>query len=216
MKIPLEAVMQLLHGNSQASLATMSLALPGYPFASALPFAVDETHCPLFQISRLAEHTRNLHANARASLLIQAIDHPQPEAGPRLTLIGEARPVEVSAALYQRFLRYQPGAERYRHLGDFEFFRFEPRRIRLIAGFGQMGWVEAQEWSEVSVLPLEVENSLLLETIAERGVIGIDCYGVDLDEQGVRRRIGFARAVSPQQLPAMLSDLKLREGLTGP
>jgi hypothetical protein len=209
MKIPLEVVMQQLHDSNQATLASLSLTLPGYPFASALPFAVDQDQCPIFLISRLAEHTRNLLADERASLLIQAGEHPEPEAAARLTLMGEARAFDISPELYQRFLRYQPGAERYRALGDFGFFRLVPRRIRLIAGFGQMGWVEADEWREVRSLSLESENQLLLQARPQRGLIGIDCYGVDLIEDGKRSRLGFGRAVSEAQLPEVLRDLDL-------
>ena len=48
---------------------------PGFPFGSLVSYAVDDTGNPLFFISELAEHTRNLHADSRASLLAT---EPQP------------------------------------------------------------------------------------------------------------------------------------------
>jgi hypothetical protein len=72
-----------------------------------------------------------------------------------------------------------------------------------------MGWVEADEWREVRSLSLESENQLLLQARPQRGLIGIDCYGVDLIEDGKRSRLGFGRAVSEAQLPEVLRDLDL-------
>jgi hypothetical protein len=209
MKIPLEAVVQLLHESPQASLATLSQSLPGYPFASALPFAVDDTQAPVFLISRLAEHTRNLSGDARASLLIQTREHPQPEASPRLTLLGDATAFDPQPALIRRYLRYHPDAERYLNLGDFGFFRFVPRRMRLIAGFGQMGWVETEEWQQVLSLPLDMESELLKDCHPGNGLIGLDCYGMDKMMNGARERISFPRAVQPDQIRAMLVRLGL-------
>jgi len=204
MKIPFEAVVQLLHGNGSATLATQSLALPGYPFASALSFVPDENQCPIFLISRLAEHTRNLSQDPRVSLGIHAQATEAVETCPRMTLIGDVEACEASHALQQRYLRYHPSAERYLSLGDFGFYRLTPRRIRLIAGFGQMGWIEQEQWHQARVLPLEVESELLGQLDPARQLIGIDCYGVDHIESGARKRICFPRAEAPEQLPDAL------------
>jgi heme iron utilization protein len=210
MKIPLEAVIQLLHDGNQGTLASHSQCLPGYPFASALPFAVDESHCPVFLISGLAEHTRNLRADGRASLLLQARDHAEAEASARLTLLGDVEPVDDdNPLLRQRYLRFQPSAERYLDLGDFAFYRLRPRRLRLVAGFGQMGWVGEEEWARVPVLPYEAETVLIEQMSARHAVIGIDCFGIDHLENGVRRRTCFPRAVEPAQVPSMLDTLGL-------
>ena len=69
MNIQLDTVIPLLHESAFGVLATHSTQLPGYPFASILPFVLDESHRPIFLISALAEHTKNLLADARASFL---------------------------------------------------------------------------------------------------------------------------------------------------
>lgn len=212
MKIPLEAVIQLLHDSAQGTLATHSQCLPGYPFASALPFAVDATHCPVFLLSSLAEHTRNLRADARASLLVQARDHEAPEACARLTLLGDIEPVGEAPALVRRYLRLLPGAARYLELGDFAFYRLRPRRLRLVAGFGQMGWVGEEEWARVPALPPEEEERLLADMPAGQAAVGIDCFGVDHLEDDRRRRTNFPRAVEPAQVRDMLETLGLMAG----
>ena len=74
MKITFHSAIHLIHEAAWGSLATHSTQAPGYPFATVLPFAPDEQHCPMFLISGLAEHTKNLIADYRASLLIHSRD----------------------------------------------------------------------------------------------------------------------------------------------
>src|SRR5436190_1204412 len=76
------------------ALATLSRRHPGHPFASVMPYALDDAGAPLFLISTMAMHTQNLEADARASLLItQPGWSGDPLAAARLTLMGEARRV---------------------------------------------------------------------------------------------------------------------------
>jgi putative heme iron utilization protein len=138
MRSRLEILIDLLHGAGDAALATQSLSMPGFPFASAVPFATDERHRPLLLISRLAEHTQNLNADARASLLLSRPLGDGEMA--RVTLLGQVAPAEASQELVARYLRYHPEAERFLRLGDFAFHRLEPVRIRVIGGFAQAGW----------------------------------------------------------------------------
>ena len=70
MKLPIDPLIHLLHSASQLYLATHSTQLDGFPYATALPFALDAQQRPLILISQLAEHTRNLLADGRASLLL--------------------------------------------------------------------------------------------------------------------------------------------------
>jgi putative heme iron utilization protein len=69
-KIAPTAALQLLHGQHYATLATHAGQLPGYPYATVLPYVLDEQHRPLLLISALAEHTRNLLADGRCSLSV--------------------------------------------------------------------------------------------------------------------------------------------------
>ncbi|WP_293239538.1 pyridoxamine 5'-phosphate oxidase family protein [Paludibacterium sp.] len=205
MRMPTEPIIFLLHDNPSAALATHSQALPGYPFASTLPFVPDSAHCPVFLISGLAEHTRNLRADARASLLLQPADTAEPEASPRLTLLGDVTACAADPALVARYLRYQPGAERYLALGDFAFYRLQPRRLRMVAGFGQMGWVEAQDWAELAVLSPDDEAALLARVKPGHEVLGIDCYGIDWRRDGRRQRLAFEHALDAGAIAERLS-----------
>src|SRR5689334_9750471 len=66
----------------------------GYPFLSVTPFALDERGHLLFQIAEIAVHTRNVKADARASLLVQQPGvEGDPQSGWRLTVLGKVQPV---------------------------------------------------------------------------------------------------------------------------
>jgi putative heme iron utilization protein len=211
----LEILIDLLHGAGDAALATHSLAMPGFPFASAVPFAPDERHRPLLLISRLAEHTQNLAADARASLLLAR----SLEAGEmaRVTLIGTIVPVEADVGLTDRYLRYHPEAERFLQLGDFGFHRLEPARIRVIGGFAQAGWLDGDRLLEAACLAA-ADEARLREEFASRlpagaDWLGIDAYGADVSLAGVRRRLRFPAAPCDaaaigRDLAALLDDLR--------
>src|SRR5436305_12706987 len=69
------------------ALATLSRRHPGHPFASVMPYALDDAGAPLFLISTMAMHTQNLEADERASLLMpQAGWSGMPTASAWLTL----------------------------------------------------------------------------------------------------------------------------------
>ena len=182
----------MLHKSTYGVLATQSLQLPGYPFASILPFVPDERHRPVFLISALAEHTKNLLADPRASFLVSNSDGENALAGARMTILGDVAPVEASPDLVAR---YQPEARQYLELGDFAYFRLAPRRARYVAGFGEMGWAKEDEWADGAVLELADEVRLYRDLIAflPMGIrlLGLDCYGVDIERQGVQERQQF-------------------------
>jgi putative heme iron utilization protein len=194
MHIPPEAAIGLIHASSFGALATQSTELAGYPFATVLPFVPDARHRPVFLVSRLAEHTKNLLADPRASFLVYQAEQGDVLTGARLTLLGEVVRFEPEDALVARYLRYLPDAERYLALGDFSFFRLEPRRLRMIAGFGRMGWLEGSALENAAVLP-EMEEAALLEAVAAlpdgRRLLGLDRYGADLERAGQRERLTF-------------------------
>ena len=84
----------LASSHKVGTLATQSLRLKGYPFASLAPYILDAQGNPVFLISALAIHTKNLQADPRASLLIfddDSIDDPM--AGARMNLLGDRKSV---------------------------------------------------------------------------------------------------------------------------
>jgi hypothetical protein len=194
MESRLDILIDLLHRCADGALATHSVALPGYPFATALPFATDDQHRPVFLISRLAEHTQNLAADARASLMVRRL-LPEGEMA-RTTLAGRVEPIVAEPLAVERYLRYQPEAERFLQFGDFAFFRLEPVKIRIIGGFAQAGWLEGERLAVPPRLTFTQERTLLDALAVPAGValLGVDCFGIDLRMAGERRRIAFDNA----------------------
>lgn len=207
------AAMQLLHTPSYGVLATHSEQIAGYPFATVLPFVPDELHRPVLLVSALAEHTRNLHADMRASFLVAAGDSGNVLREARLTLVGDAERFEPSSAMVARYVRYRPDARRYLQLGDFSFYRLAVKRARYIAGFGEMGWVEHADWSGAMSLSLSEEDTCIADLAAflpgHVRLLGIDCYGIDIERQGKRERYVLPNApVEPGalgRLPGVIS-----------
>lgn len=191
MKPRLATLIDLLHRCPDGALATHSLAVPGYPFATALPFATDQQHRPVFLISRLAEHTQNLAADPRASLLVR-IPLAEGEMA-RATVVGPVAPIEAEPLLVERYLRYQPEAERFLEFGDFRFFRMEPAQARIIGGFAQAGWLDGERIGVSPRLTLAEERDLLDVLAAPAGatLLGVDSLGLDLRMGMQRLRLGF-------------------------
>src|SRR5262245_45430517 len=78
------------------TLCTIAREPAGYPYGSFVTFALDAGQ-PVFLISELAEHTRNLRGDPRASLLVAEGGADDPLANGRVTLLGECQPLAVEA-----------------------------------------------------------------------------------------------------------------------
>lgn len=191
----LELLIDLLHSVPEAALATHSTTLEGFPFASVVSFATDEHHRPLFLLSSLAEHSRNLAANPRASLMISRTLAEGEMA--RVSLMGEVRPVNADPRLVARYLRYHPHAERFLQLGDFRFHRFEPVRVLVVGGFAKASWLDGKRLLDAPAIPLADESELIARHDRERGdgpccLRGIDAFGADATIDGSPVRIHFS------------------------
>lgn len=70
-----------------------------------------------------------------------------PQTTLRVTLSGRFAPVEgeEAAAAGRAFLACHPYAELYVGFGDFRFWRMEPTRVHIVAGFGRAYDVRFQD-----------------------------------------------------------------------
>lgn len=197
MNIPAHAPLHLLHTAAVGTLATHARQPEGFPYPSMLPFAPDPQHRPTILVSRLAEHTHNLHADPRAGFL--AVDAPDGDvlSGQRVTLLGNFEPVDSTPEVVRRYLRYHPDAERYLVLGDFTFWAMRLERLRYIGGFGAMGWLDGADLDPLPPLGFDEENALIEEFSRASGgdrtleLLGVDRYGADLKRAGARERFAF-------------------------
>ncbi len=137
---------ELLANERHAVLATLSASRDGWPFASVAPFALSDAGEPVLLLSDLAEHTRNVRADPRASLMVQdGASLNDPQAGCRVTILGQLEPVaeaELSSAREAYVARHPPAVE-YLAMADFRLYVLRVREARFIGGFGDMGWIDA-------------------------------------------------------------------------
>lgn len=136
------AARRLIRSRDRAALAT---SLGGRPYVSLVAAACDSDASPLLLLSDLAQHTRNLDADPRLSLLFEASDeHADPLAAPRLTVLGRIeRCADPLAAA--RFAARHPASAVYRDFSDFHLYRVVVDRGHLVAGFGRIAWVEGAD-----------------------------------------------------------------------
>lgn len=158
-----ERVRTLLSSQSTGTLGTLSIDPPGYPYGTFVTYAMHE-HRPVFLVSRLAEHTKNLVGDERASLLVHESGKADPLANSRVTLLGRARRVPRDAAASMRtvFLATHPYAASFVDYDDFDFFALEVETLRYIGGYGRMSWVDAADFREAAPDPIAK---------AERGIV---------------------------------------------
>src|SRR5580704_17274164 len=130
----------LMRRQAHAALAT---TLDGRPYVSLVAIAGDLDASPLLLLSDLAQHSRNIAADPRVSLLFDGDARlaADPLAEPRLSLLGAAERVD-DKRLLARFVARHPSAAQYAGFGDFHLYRVTIGRGHLVAGFGRISWVE--------------------------------------------------------------------------
>ncbi len=153
-----ERTRTLVAGQTRGSLATLAVEPAGTPFGSIVTYGLDDRGRPVSFVSTLAEHTRNLLADPRASLLVveSVADSADPLAGGRATLLGRMEQLQDEAevaAAKAAYLAVNPQAF-YVAYGDFLCVRLEVQSIRYVGGFGRMSWVAAAEYASAEPDPL--------------------------------------------------------------
>jgi heme iron utilization protein len=149
MSLALEAK-QFLRSTRSGVLSSFSAKFAGYPFGSVMPFVLGHDCQPIVLISTIAEHTKNILANPKVSLLVFA-GAEDLHANGRLTLIGEATQIDKDDAdLMARYCRYFPESTGYLAMHDFQFYRINILQARYIAGFGMMSWMSGEEIVDIN------------------------------------------------------------------
>jgi heme iron utilization protein len=144
----ISAVRELVKREPHGMFCTLSQKLGGFPFGSITPFALSGAGEPLILISEIAEHTRNVRADARASLLItDARALADPQAGARATLVGYTIPVSPPFLedARRRYARAFPNSASYFQAHDFTLFKLKVGQVRYIGGFGDIHWLAGNE-----------------------------------------------------------------------
>ena len=212
---------RLIRAADRATLAT-ALARPaearGWPYASLVLAACRPDGSPLLLLSDLADHSKNIAADPRVSLLFDGTAGlAEPLAGPRLTLLGRAEETHDGADR-ARYLARHPSAEAYAGFKDFRLYRIAAARSHLVAGFGRIHWLEASAIlydagaaaalaaREADILAhMNRDHATAIALYAQRllgldgagwVMTGIDPEGIDLRAGGRIARLAFARPIT--------------------
>jgi putative heme iron utilization protein len=212
------------------TLCTLALEPAGYPYGSFVTVAFDEGD-PIFLISALAEHTKNLERDPRASLMVAENGAGDPLANGRVTMMGRCTPVEGDDGRARAaFLTVHPNAAYYADFRDFAFWKLRVNAIRYIGGYGRMSWVTQDDWQAAEADPLAPHAAGAIAhmnadhagatvlycrafskatDVTSATMTGVDRYGFDMSAmtpEGPRPiRVAFARPVTtPDELRAAL------------
>ena len=135
----------LLRRERQAVLSTLSVHRPGYPYGSLTPYALSRRGAPLILISALAAHTTNLSADPRASLFLGSSEEDgDPQAGSRISVLGRFARVAADEEpdARARYTARLPRAAANSQSNDFRLWEMTVEEVRLVAGFGQIAWLD--------------------------------------------------------------------------
>ena len=101
---------KLLLGEYHGILSTHSQDVPGYPFGSVMPYCLDADGQPIILISRIAQHTKNVEADPRVSLIISQSGVDDVHTGGRLTWLGDVEKLEADQDLQDRYYSFFPSS----------------------------------------------------------------------------------------------------------
>jgi hypothetical protein len=186
-----ESARQLWAGRFQGVIATQSLAEPGYPFPSVVPYCLDRQGRPLLLLSHLAQHTKNLDADARCGFSVAEPVDGDVQQSLRLACAGDVTPVgEDDTASHNRFFRYFPASRPYLDQLNFRLYRLTPRRFHINGGFATARWLGTERVLRASPLEEAEETRLLAAFAGELDaaapgagpvrLAGVDPWGLDV------------------------------------
>lgn len=221
----------LLRASRSGSLATVRPGT-GDPYGSLVNVATAADGAPLLLLSRLAVHTRNLLADARAALLLDDRGRPgagDPLQGARISVSGLFC-VSDDPQDRRRYLDRQPDAQMFADFADFAIYRMQVGGAHLVAGFGRIVDLSAEDLltdlsDAAPLVAAEAEvvahmnadhadtcrlyaTRLLGADEAPWRCVGCDPDGLDLQHEGVGLRLPFPqRVTAPGVLRQTLKEL---------
>lgn len=222
------AAKKLLREGRSGALATLILG-SGDPYCSLVNVATAADGAPIFLLSNLALHTKNVLADPRVSLMLDERKEGDPLEGARVMLMGTCAK-EAGSSVSSAYLRRHPDAEMFASFADFAFYRMEIARAHLVAGFGRIVDLGPPEvLTDVSdaqaLLDAEADaiahmngdhadacrlyaTKLLGAPEGDWRCVGIDPEGLELQHGRTALRLSFPqRVTAPGPLRAVLKQL---------
>jgi putative heme iron utilization protein len=119
-----------------------------------MPYAADSQGRPVFFVSSMAMHTQNLLEDPRSSLLVTQPDvSGDPLGASRVTILGTSTQV-TGGEVRDLYLSRHENAKFWQDYSDFAFYRLDASALYFIGGFGVMGWVSAEDYTNAKPDPL--------------------------------------------------------------
>ena len=225
----------LVESERVGTLCTQSIKHPGFPFGSNVPYGLDQHGSPIFLLSSLAVHSKNIRSDAKAALLVsKSGDNEDVLDRARISLIGEVTsiPDDEELQIQTDYLQRHPKSVQWIGFGDFAFYRLIPIDSYMVAGFGAMQWIDGEAYQSANPDPIasaalgvithmnEDHEDSLRVLVKKFGQVeplfvrmtAVDRYGFDVDvsttegEQSVR--ISFDEPiVDPQETRKKFVDM---------
>lgn len=144
-----EEARTLVAQTTTASLATLSE--DGTPWSSLVRIGLTATGDPVLVVSTMAEHGRNLHREAKASVCVGEEGEGDPLDRGRVTLAGAVVPGDDAALrAYEDAVPTARGMAKY---ADFDVWVLRVDRVRWVGGFARMDSVTAADYAAAAPDP---------------------------------------------------------------
>ena len=152
---------QLLLSEYQGILSTISVDVEGYPFGSVVPYCLNKEGKPVILISTIAQHTKNILSDSRVSLTATQSGAEDGQTAGRITFIGNAEKLDDGDTdSMARYYQYFPQSRDYHKTHNFDFYQIQPVRIRFIGGFGEIYWLEKEQFLLANPFSFDEEKSM--------------------------------------------------------
>lgn len=217
---PAVAVRNLVEQAQFAHLCTVMSGMhhrrSGFPFGTLVDFAADGAGFPIFCLSPLAIHARNLLEDPRCSMVVQMPGWTG-LANARVTIFGEVYqlPQDMQETAREVFLAKQAPEKKEKWVfGNFLFFRMHKiLDIYFVGGFGTVQWIDIAEYlsskpdqiatnhpQKTLQLLTETYADDLLKMLAKSGIAADEIAFISIDASGTDVRIRSGQDYNVERL----------------
>lgn len=219
-------VEQAQFGHLCTLMSDMHHRRSGYPFGSVVDFACDGGGYPIFSLSPLAMHTRNLQADPRCTLVVQMAGWSG-LSNARVTIFGDVYPLprEMQEEARKVFKHKHTTGESENWIeGNTRYYRMHTiSDMYFVGGFGTVQWVDINEYKAAKPDPIvinmpQVTLQLLNETfstdlkelLSSSEASCDDAAIISIDKRGIDVRVRFGHDYSVERI-SFDEDIHTRE-----
>ncbi len=155
----------LFRNSKSGVLSTISKENKNYPFGSFVTFASFINRSPVFYLSDIAQHTKNLNYKSHGCLTIVSLSKKikDKQNNARLSLMGDLVKIKENETknLKEKFYSLRPESKSYENFHGFNFYKLIVNKVRWIGGFGKIGWLNIDNWKDNNIQWSSKENDII-------------------------------------------------------